>query len=219
LANERQLAGTLAQIEIKKAVVDERRSLVTSLEGSYGGSVEKRGQLEKSYWLEKDVVSLVGRTGFLSVIVEEVLAEASSIANDILSQVVNVRHISLDFELEKTSETTGNTVARIVPIIYVSGRRTSLNCVSGGQKTSIYLAVDLAIGEVVSRRRGSFPGFLSLDEALDGIGDVAKESALEMLKSYCNNRLVLVVDHDASFAGLFDTIIEVEMNDGRSRIV
>jgi DNA repair exonuclease SbcCD ATPase subunit len=219
LSDDRKLSGTVAQLELKNAVVSERRSLVTNLEASYDTSVEKKAQLEKSYWLEKDVVSLVGRTGFLSVIVEEVLVEVSSIANDILSQVANVRHLSIDFETEKTAETTGNTVARIVPVIYVNGRRVSFNCgISGGQKVSVELAVDLAVGEVISRRKGSWPGFLLLDESLDGLGDVAKESILSMLKNHCGNRLILVIDHNSTFQGLFDNIIEVVSEDGKSRI-
>jgi DNA repair exonuclease SbcCD ATPase subunit len=216
----KQLEGIQTQIEIKRAVIEEREALAKRLTETYRSSLEEKGQLEKSFWLEKDVAALVGRQGFLGAIVEEVLVEIAAVANDILSQVANVKHLSIDFETEREAASSGNVVARIVPVIYSRGRRVSFSSgISGGQRTSIHLAVDLAIGEVVSNRRGSYPGFLILDEALDGLGGVAKESCLEMLKTHCKDRLILIVDHDTSFQGLFDTIIEVEMDDGQSRIV
>jgi DNA repair exonuclease SbcCD ATPase subunit len=151
--------------------------------------------------------------------VEEILIEIAAIANDILSQVANVRHLSIAFETEREAVTTGNTVAKITPVIYSRGRKVSLSSgVSGGMRTSIELATDLAVGQVISRRRGSFPGFMILDEAFDGLGGAAKESCLEMLKTCANDRLILVVDHDAQFQGLFDQTITVNMVDGRSTL-
>ena len=219
IANDQRLSGILAQIESKKAVVEERRNQVQALETTWKVAVEKRDRLQKAYWLEKDVVALVGRSGFLGGIVEEILIEIAAIANDILSQVANVRHLSIAFETEREAVTTGNTVAKITPVIYSRGRKVSLSSgVSGGMRTSIELATDLAVGQVISRRRGSFPGFMILDEAFDGLGGAAKESCLEMLKTCANDRLILVVDHDAQFQGLFDQTITVNMVDGRSTL-
>jgi len=39
-----------------------------------------------------------------------------------------------------------------------------------------------------------------------------------MLKTCANDRLILVVDHDAQFQGLFDQTITVNMVDGRSTL-
>jgi ABC-type molybdenum transport system ATPase subunit/photorepair protein PhrA len=86
-------------------------------------------------------------------------------------------------------------------------------------QTAVELAVDLAVGEVVTRRRGLYPSWLILDESFDGLGGAAKESCLEMLQQIAAQKLVLVVDHDATFQGLFSNIIQVEQVDGRSRIV
>ena len=49
---------------------------------------------------------------------------------------------------------------------------------------AVELGVDLAVADVISRRRGAYPNFLILDECLDGLGGVAKESALQMLEEY-----------------------------------
>lgn len=80
------------------------------------------------------------------------------------------------------------------------------------------LAVDLAFGKVASQRRGSYPGWLVLDEALNGLGSVEKESCLEMLGEYASDRLVLVVDHDTTFQGLFAQTLHIEQSDGRASL-
>ena len=220
LSEEQRLAGIKTQTDVKKAVVNERSVLVESLEASHKAAVEKRDQTKVSLSLEKDVVALIGRQGFLGTIVEEVLVEIAAEANDILSQVANVRHLSVDFETEKLAETTGNVSSRITLVVYSRGRKVSFaSGISGGMQIALELAVDLAVGNVVSRRKGSWPGWIIFDESLDGLGSVDKESALEMLKTQCHNRLVIVVDHDETFQGLFDSTIEVEMTNDRSRVV
>ena len=86
-------------------------------------------------------------------------------------------------------------------------------------QAAVELGVDLAVGNVVSSRRGVYPNFLILDESLHGLGGVAKESCIEMLQSVAGERLVLVVDHSTEFCNLFNQVIEVEQVDGQSRIV
>jgi hypothetical protein len=220
LSEEQTLVSLKSQAEVKKAVVNERKLLAASLERSYKAAVEKRDLTKQSLSLEKDVVALVGRQGFLGSIVEEVLVEIAAAANDILSQVANVRHLSVDFETEKVAETTGNAKARITLCVFSRGRKVSFaSGISGGMQIAVELAVDLAVGDVVGRRKGSWPGWIVFDESLEGLGSSDKESALEMLKTQCQNRLVIVIDHNSEFQGLFDEVIEVLMVDGRSKIV
>jgi hypothetical protein len=91
--------------------------------------------------LESDLVALVGYRGFLGAIFGDILAEISSQTNDILGQVANVRHLTIDFETEKEAVTTGNVTSRITPVIYNRGRKVSFEPgISGGQQTSVELA-------------------------------------------------------------------------------
>jgi DNA repair exonuclease SbcCD ATPase subunit len=180
----------------------------------------KKDEIEQKCNLENDVVALVGRTGFLGAIFNDVLTEIAAQTNDILGQVANVRHLTIDFETEKEAVSTGNISSRIIPIIYNRGRKVTFDAgISGGMQAAVELGVDLAVGNVVSSRRGVYPNFLILDESLHGLGGVAKESCIEMLQSVAGERLVLVVDHSTEFCNLFNQVIEVEQVDGISRIV
>ena len=169
--------------------------------------------------LELDVVAAVGKEGFLGVIFDNILGEVSDATNAILESVANVRHLTFEFDLEKETA-SGNVQRRIIPVVYSHGRKVPFNSgLSGGMQSMVNLAVDLGFGEVASNRRNGYPGWLELDEAFDGLGNVAKESCMEMLSNHASGRLVLVVDHNTSFQGLFHQIISLECVDGRSRVV
>lgn len=169
--------------------------------------------------VQRDLEALFGRKGFLGVIFEDVLNEISTVANDILGKVANVSHLTIEFRTEKENK-KGSIATRITPVIYSRGREVSFKAgISGGMQVAVELAIDLAFGDVVSRRRGSYPGWLILDETFHGLGGVAKESCLEILNNYSQDRLVLVVDHDPPFQGLFNSIVEIEQQDGQSRVV
>lgn len=89
---------------------------------------------------------------------------------------------------------------------------------SGGMYSVVELVVDLALSAVVSRRSGVQFGWLVLDEVLDGLGPVEKESAMEILQRYAADRLVIVVDHSSEFQSSFTRSIDVEMSGGVSRL-
>jgi DNA repair exonuclease SbcCD ATPase subunit len=168
--------------------------------------------------LELDVQAMVGREGFLGVIFEDILVEISAATNEILERVANVRHLTFQFEATKELK-TGNVAQRITPVINSHGRRVSFEAgISGGMQTSVELAVDLGVAEVIARRRGTYPGFLILDEPFEGLGGISKEAAMQMLEVYSKDRLVLIVDHSTEFQGLFQQIIEIEQTDGRSSL-
>jgi DNA repair exonuclease SbcCD ATPase subunit len=167
---------------------------------------------------ESDLSDLVGRTGFLGVIFDEILDEISAATNDILAKVANVRHLTFGFVSEKESA-SGNSQRRISPVVVCGGKIVDFRSgLSGGMQSAVKLAVDLAVGEVIAKRRGSYPGWLVLDESFDGLGRVSKESCLEMLGSYAGDRLVLVIDHATEFQGLFNQTIDIVSSDGKSSV-
>jgi len=74
--------------------------------------------------------------------------------------------------------------------------------------------VDLAVSETIRARTGTNLGWIILDEALEGLGVVEKQSALDMLKQKIKGT-VLVIDHSTEVKEGFDKIISI-MFDGRT---
>lgn len=163
---------------------------------------------------EKDFVAAMGRTGFLGRIVSDVLYEIAQEANQWLGRMANINRTSLSFTTE-----TEKGKQKIQTWVDVRGNRvrpeTSL---SGGQMTSLEQAIDLAVMSVISRRRGGvIPQWLCLDEVFNGLGQVTKESALEILREIGKTKLVMVIDHGSEFKEAFDQTIDIVFENGVSK--
>lgn len=203
---------------LRDALFKERCRAAHDSKAKHLAAAESLVSINKRYDEESDFGAMVGREGFLGVIFDDVLAEISAATNDILGRVANVRHITFGFESERETQ-SGNFQRRIVPVVTVDGKRVGMaSGVSGGQKSAINLAVDLGVAEVIAKRRGSYPGWLILDEVFDGLGRVSKESCLEMLNAYAGDKLILVIDHGSEFQGLFSQTISVIMSGNQSII-
>jgi DNA repair exonuclease SbcCD ATPase subunit len=112
----------------------------------------------------------------------------------------------------------GSVKKAIVPVVCIDGHEATLEAgLSGGMLSTVELAVDLAVGAVLSRREGLCPGWLILDESFEGLDAVSKRSCMEILMNYANNRLVLVTDHATEFKSNFSKNITVEFENGVSR--
>lgn len=157
--------------------------------------------------------------GFLAAIFDEVLVEVAAETNAILAGVPNVQHVTIAFETE--SQTQAGTIKQaITPVVSVNGSRVPLRSgLSGGQAVAVELAVDVALGSIVSRRTGVVPGFLVLDESLDGLDLISKEGALDILAKAATDRLILVVDHATEVKERFSQVVEVEYAGGCSVVV
>ena len=167
--------------------------------------------------IAQDVASML--RGFLAYVFDETLLTIAQETNHALEGIPNVRHCALSWRSEVINKKGEVSRRAIVPVLHVGGVETDLLGVSGGQRSAIYLAVDLAVLKVMEGRSGYRFGWLVLDEAFDGLGGVEKEGVLELLKRESESRLILVVDHAAEIQGVFDREIIIEHLDERSYFV
>ncbi len=168
---------------------------------------------------EQDFQALIGRGGFLGSIFDEVLREISEEANIVLASVANTAHVTINF-LSEVSTLKGKINKTIQGVVTIGGNTADFNSgASGGMKTSIGLAVDLAVATVVSRRTNTWPGWLIQDESFEGLDQASKESCLEILRKHACNRLILVVDHASETKELFTSFIDVEFQNGVSKVL
>ena len=177
--------------------------------------------LQKSLAQEKDYVEMVGRNGFLGLVFDEILQEISEEANTRLGRLPNVSHVTIRFRTESLLQ-KGTLKKSIVPLVNVGGHEGRLEAaLSGGMKASVHQIVDLALMDVIQRRTGCMPGWFSMDESGEGQGLVTKESALEVLRSYAQEKLILVIDHMTEVKESFSQFIDIEFDKstGCSRVV
>jgi DNA repair exonuclease SbcCD ATPase subunit len=182
---------------------------------------DKTQELEEAgreYDLLKEFIKLVGREGFLGIICDDVLAEIAALSNTRLSHLPNVQAITLAFQTSRDLK-DGSQRNEIKTCLMLDGREVPLASLSGGQQTAVEMAVDRSVAEVIARRTGVRPNWLVLDEAFEGMDGVVKEQCFEMLKQQATEQLILVVDHAEQFIHLFDQTIEVEYQNGISRVL
>ena len=168
---------------------------------------------------EADFAKLVGREGYLGSIFDEILEEIAAETNSILVALPNVAHVTVEFLTESVTK-SGTTSRDIKTVLRVNGTETTAKGgLSGGQQSAVEWAMDLAVGAVIGRRLGVAMAFLMLDETFDGLDTVTKEAALEVLQTYAQDRLVLVVTHANEFKEFFTTSLDIEFKEGVSRLV
>lgn len=167
--------------------------------------------------IEADTVDLL--KAFLGAIMGEILEEIAQETNDYLRELPNVQNTTLAFRTETLTK-KGTTHQRIQCVVEKGGVEYPLDAgLSGGQATSVELAVDLAVGQVIGRRMGNVPGYLILDESFEGHDLPVKEACMGILAKAAEDRLILVVDHAQEFQSAFTSFIDVESSNDTSRIV
>jgi len=189
----------------------------------YTASVQQIEQAEKGVSdaetelaQEKDVLALL--KGFLSGVMEEVLEEISSKTNEILVNIPNVSGCTIQFKTETTTK-KGSTKKAIAPVITIAGNECSLkHGLSGGMQSAVELAVDLAVTDVVQARTGVCPQWVVYDESFDGMSDESKEAALEILKSYAKDKLIILNSHSPDFRENFAQVWTVTNTNGVSHV-
>ena len=185
------------------------------LETAQARAAEVTGRLAA----EEDFLALVGRQGFLGAIYDEVLWEVSDETNRILSGIPNTAHVLVNFKSETLTQ-KGKISKEIVPVATINGHEAPLKAgCSGGMYGAVELAVDLAVGAVVSRRTGAVPNWVILDEAFEGLGPIEKAGCLEILQSCAADKLILVVDHASEIKEAYPQTIDVEYSHEVSRLV
>jgi DNA repair exonuclease SbcCD ATPase subunit len=156
--------------------------------------------------------------GFRNKIFDEVLQAIGAEATAIIASMPNAQHLGVEFRSERETKKAA-VQERITPIVTVYGvERNPKEALSGGQRTSLNLAVDLAIIRVVSARLGCNLNWVVFDESFNGHDPVTKASCLEMLQQYATSKLVIIVDHTSEFKELFSSVITVEYDNKESKI-
>lgn len=185
------------------------------------GKIERlaaAAQVSRQRWqVESDYLDLL--RGFRNKIFDEVLDRIGAEASAIVADLPNAQDVSIEFRSER--ETGAGTIKNeIKPVTYIYGEERPLaSSVSGGQFTSIELAVDLAVARVISQRLGCNLNWVILDESFNGHDHITKEACLTMLQRYAADKLVIVVDHASEFKELFQERIVVRLKDKLSTII
>lgn len=132
---------------------------------------------------------------YMNTLFQGALDSIASKASTILSRIPNMSTCTVYFEGFK--ETKAGTIKdEINAILTMDGEiDIPVKSMSGGERTAIDLAVDLAVIDMIEERAGKGLDLFVLDEPFDGLDSVCREQCLEILKTHVSGKRIILVDH------------------------
>lgn len=139
-------------------------------------------------------------------------------ATQILSRIPNMSTASVYFEGFKETK-NGSIKDEVSAILTMDGEiDIPVKSMSGGERTAIDLAVDLAVIDMIEEQAGKGLDIFILDEPFDGLDSVCREECLQILQTHVTGKKIIVVDHSNETKELVHDRILV-IRDGQESIV
>lgn len=165
---------------------------------------EESKRLIKSYSLQK---------------FQETLDAIGETASDILRNVPNMSTASIYFEGSKETA-SGSIKEEVTAFISVDGEPdVDIETLSGGERTSADLAVDLAVIDVLEAKAGKGADFFILDEPFDGADNITRAAIVDIVKGIDSNKRIIIVDHSEETKEIISDKILVIRNGETSSVV
>lgn len=134
---------------------------------------------------------------FISISFDGALESIGDTATRIIRCVPTM--VSATIQLEGQKETKdGKIKEEINAVISMNGDiGIPIKSLSGGERSAVDLAVDLAVIEFIEEESAKGIDVFILDEPFTGLGPVEIEPVLELLKNLTSTKKLIIVDHNA----------------------
>lgn len=140
-------------------------------------------------------------------------------ATEILSNIPNMTGTTVYFEGCKETK-SGSIKDEVNAIVNMDGYNdVNIKTLSGGERTAIDLAVDLAVIDMIESKAGKGADFFILDEPFDGLEEINISQCLEILQQIDTNKKIIIVDHNPIAKEMISSRIMVERNGEESVVL
>jgi DNA repair exonuclease SbcCD ATPase subunit len=155
--------------------------------------------------------------GFTSVSFDEALEYIGTAATEIIRAIPNMANATI--QLEGTKETGAGKIKEEVNAVLSMDGETGIpiKSLSGGERSSVDLAVDLAVIDLLENRSNKGVNIFILDEPFTGLDTVSIEMAIDKLKAL--NKQLIIVDHNPEIKQMVESRLLVVRDGLTSKIV
>lgn len=151
--------------------------------------------------------------------IQDTLDVIANMASDILSGIPNMATSTVVLEGCKENK-DGSIKNEITANINMNGDNlVPVKSLSGGERTSIDISVDLAVIDVIESKMNKGADFFIIDEPFDGLDAVCKENYLEIIRQVDTNKRIIIVDHSSELKEVVSDVITVTKKGDGSYIV
>lgn len=193
---EKQPTHLVKQLEKATEEVEEVKAGQSRVAKNVEELTQKQVRLETLKEGYREVKAYV----FQSVL-EELTRKANVYLKELFEQDVKIKFKNEDM--------------KIATEVTIDGQLRPLGLYSGGQFRRISLAVDLALSDITTARKGSSLNMRILDEYFKDLSEVSMEKALRLLERLKGT--TLLIEHNSVFQSIVDKTFHVELKDGVSR--
>jgi len=157
--------------------------------------------------------------GFMSRSFDDALETIGDSSTKMLRNIPNMQNATIT--LSALRETKAGAVKEEVTCILSSDGEEDvpIKSLSGGERSSVDLAIDLAVIDLIESLTGKGCNLFIADEPFGGLDSINVEQILEMLKNSNNNKTLIIVDHNEIVKEMCDSKITVIRDGQFSRIV
>lgn len=195
--------------------------MLKTQEGSYTAAIaensDKLAKIQSELLMTEEIKRAL--KSYASCSFDEALDSISDMATKILRNIPTMANATV--QLEGTKETKdGKIKEEVNAVISVDGEiGVPLKSFSGGEMSSIDLAIDLAVVDMIESKTGKGINIFILDEPFTGLDTVGIEMALEILRSANINKKLIVVDHNPEVKEMVESKLLVVRDGDTSKIV
>ena len=205
--------------ENKKRFEESLKKLNDQLSGYSGQFKSKEAELALvQEEIELAQIAKKAIKSYLSCSFEDALDSIGDQATKLIRSIPNMSTASIQFEgLKETKE--GKVKEEVTCVISMDGEiGIPVKSLSGGERSSTDLAIDLSVIKFIEERTGKGISLMILDEPFTGLDTTNVLEALEMLKECSLDKQLLIVDHNQVATQIIESKLTVVRDGLTSRV-
>lgn len=191
-------------VEVDYSEVEKIQKKIDELDSRIAANGPKMEQLQTQ--IQRLEVLKAGFKDVKTYVFNTVLNEINSRIHDYLQKLFEMP-VRLTFVNEE---------GKISTDLKLNDQDLGLGLASGGQARRLNLAVDLALSDVISARKGKSLGILILDEYFKDLSEQSMEKCLSLLEA--RQQPVLLIEHNSIFKNIITNHITVKLTEGTSYV-
>jgi exonuclease SbcC len=204
--NERKIAIQKRELEVKE---EELTKAIKTLDEEIKRKTQIKKDLKKlseyNNWLDEYFLNL------MNTMEKNVMLQVYREFNDLFEQWFNILIEDETINVRLDDEFT--------PVIEQNGYETTIDNLSGGERTAVALAYRLALNRVINDIIGQIKtkDILMLDEPTDGFSTEQLDKIRVVLEQL-NIKQVIIVSHETKIESFVDNVIRINKNEHISEV-
>ena len=156
---------------------------------------------------------------YLSCSFDDALESIGDKATRLIRMIPNMSNATIQFEGLKET-TAGKIKEEVVCMVSMDGEiGVPLKSLSGGERSSCDMCVDLSIIKFIEETTGKGIGIYIVDEGFNGLDTTCIQDALEMLREYSVDKKLFLVEHNPIVSESIENKILVVRDGLTSKII